>query len=303
MPVAFAHTQFLDPETLRSLEDIELVARLLVEGMYASRHRCPFYGHTVEFKDYREYVAGDDPRMIDWKILARTERYCVKRFEMESNMNVLSVLDVSASMGYRPRDARRLSKFEYATRLVAALSYVACRQQDSAGLVTAGVDVEEFIPARQGKRHLYGLLARLANATPHGETDLGQVLRKIGLRLKRRSMVVLVSDCLGDEKNLVDGLKQLAAMGHELIVLHILDSDEVEFPFRSLTSFRDLELGTQIMCDPVRQQRLYLARLAAFRNAIRDGSLACGTDYRFFDTSQPLELALREYLVCRRQKA
>ncbi len=294
-------TRFLDPKILRGLADIELIARLLVQGMYASRHRCPYYGYSVEFKDYREYSPGDEPRIIDWKVLARTERYYVKRFEMESNMNVVCLLDASGSMGYRSQDTSRLTKIEYASYLVASLSYLASKQQDSPGLVTFGTDLQEFIPAKQGMRHLYGMLARLEKVEPDGETDLENVLKKVGLRLKRRSLVVLVSDCHGDEGRVTDGLTHLAARGHEVVVLHLLDADEVEFPFSMLTSFRDVESGAQLMCDPTRQRRRYLGRLEAFRTAIRDGSLACGADYRALDTSQPIELVLRDYLLYRRR--
>jgi uncharacterized protein (DUF58 family) len=295
-------TRYLDPEILRSIESIELAARVLVEGLYASRHRCPFYGFTVEFKDYREYAPGDPPRLIDWKLLARTERYFVRRYEMESNMDVVTLLDVSGSMGYTPTDTKRFSKIEYASYLAASLSYLVRKQQDSAGLITFGDDLIEFVPPRQGQRHMLGLLARLEEIKPEGPTNLEHVMKRLVLRLKRRSIIALISDCHGDPAPVVDGIRHLAARGHDIIVFHLLDSDEVEFPFTSLTSFRDVESGTQLMCDPLRQKRRYLARLDAFRSAIRDGTVGCGADYRFIDTSQPLETVLRDYLMYRRQR-
>lgn len=295
-------TRFLEPEILRSIDSIELAARVLVEGLYASRHRCPFYGYTVEFKDYREYAPGDAPRMIDWKLLARTERYYVRRYEMESNMDVVLLLDGSGSMGYQPVDGRRLSKAEYASYLVASLGYLVRKQQDAAGLVTFGTDLVEFVPPRQGERHLFGLLARLNSLEAQGETDLESVLKKIALRLKRRSIIVLVSDCHGDPVKTTDGIRHLAARGHDIIVFHLLDADEVEFPFTALTSFRDVEDGAQMMCDPIRQKRRYMERLDAFRTNVRDGVVACGADYLFIDTSQPIETVLRDYLIYRRQR-
>lgn len=297
-----APTQFLNPEILRSIESIELVARLLVEGMYASRHRCPFYGYSVEFKDYREYVPGDEPRTIDWKMLARTERYYVKRFEMESNMNVMCLLDASASMAYRSPHHRHLTKMEFASYLVAGLSYLAVKQQDAAGLISFGTDLAEFIPPRQGKQHLFGLLARLQNTVPAGQTDLAHVLKTVGLRLTRRSIIILVSDCHGPEEEVRDGLRHLAARGHEIVVFHLLDQDEVEFPFQALTSFRDIETGREVLCDPLRQRREYLGRVEAFRNAIRETSLGAGADYCPIDTSMPIEMVLRDYLLYRRQR-
>jgi len=294
--------KFLDPEVLRSIRSIELRARLLIEGLYASQHRCRFYGYSVEFKDYREYVPGDEPRIIDWKMLARTERYFVRRFVMESNMNVVCLLDASGSMSYRPQDPRRLTKMEYASTLVASLSYLVSKQQDSPGLVTFTTDVAEFLSPRQGSRHLFSLLARLQTLRPQGETDLENVLKKVALRLRRRGIFILVSDCHGDPARVLDGVRHLAARGHEVIVLQLLDRDEVDFPFRSLTSFRDLETGAEIMCDPLRQRREYTARLGAFRDAIRDGSVACGADYRFIDTAMPIEIVLHDYLQYRRHR-
>lgn len=302
MPAA-APTRLLDPTILRSIERIELKARMLVDGMYASRHRCPSYGYSVEFVDHREYVAGDEPRSIDWKMLARTEKYFVKRFEMESNMDVVCLLDASASMGYRSGDSSRLDKFEYARYLAAAISYLVRKQQDSAGLVMFDEVVREFLPARQGQRHLFTILSRLEQAEPGRGTEIRDTLKLIAQRLSRRGIIVVVSDCHGDPEAALDGLRNLAARGHEVILLHLLDDDEVRFPFTSLVSFRDLETGQQVMGDPLRQRASYLKRLDGFRGAIADGCAAAGIDYRFIDTSQPIEHVLREYLLFRRQRA
>jgi uncharacterized protein (DUF58 family) len=302
MPAA-APTSLLDPAILRSIERIEMKARMLVEGMYASRHRCPFYGYSVEFVDHREYAAGDEPRSIDWKMLARTEKYFVKRFEMESNMDVVCLLDASASMGYRAKDPARLSKFEYARYLAAGLCYLVRKQQDSAGLVLFDEAVREFLPAKQGQRHLFTILSRLEQATPGKGTDLRSSLKLIAQRLGRRGIVVVISDCHGEPEATLDGLRNLRARGHEVILLQLLDDDEVRFPFTSLVSFRDLETGRQVMGDPLRQRAVYLERLQVFRDAIAAGCASAGIDYRFIDTAQPIEGVLREYLLFRRQRA
>ena len=295
--------RFLDPAVLRSLKSIELKARLLVEGLYASRHRSPFYGYSVEFKDYREYSPGDDPRIVDWRMLARTERFYVKRFEMESNMNVVPLLDVSGSMGYQPSATRRLTKFEYGGCLAAALAYLARRQQDAAGLVAFDRVFRVFVPPRQGQRHLFALLAQLEGMVPGGKTDLPAVLDRVALRLTRRSILVLISDCHGDEADTAAAVRRLAARGHELVVMHLLDDDEVSFPFQGLASFRDAETGHQLMGDPLRLRRSYLARLEAFRAAIRQASLSAGADYLPLSTAQPIETVLRDYLLYRRRRA
>jgi len=298
-----APTRFLDPTLLRSIAGIELKARLLVEGMYASRHRSPDYGYSVEFVDHREYARGDELRTIDWKMLARTERYYVKRFEMESNMNVVCLLDTSGSMGYLPQDTNRLSKLEYGSYLAAALSHLATHQQDSPGLVTFDTEMRAFLPPKQGKRHLFAIFSKLEGLACKGESDLGPTLKLIGQRLGRRGVIVLVSDCHSAVESAIDGIRHLVARRHDVVVYHLLDADEVSFPFHDLTSFRDLETGRQVMSDPLRVRSTYLERLAAFRESIQAGCAAAGADYRFVDTATPLETALRDYLLFRRQRA
>ncbi|HUU68249.1 MAG TPA: DUF58 domain-containing protein [Planctomycetota bacterium] len=295
--------RFLDPGILRSLENIELVARMLVEGMYASRHRSPFYGYSVEFVDYREYSPGDEPRTIDWKVLARTEKYFVKRFEMESNMNVVSLLDVSASMGYRSPDRSRLTKLEYGSFLAASLSYLVTRQQDSPGLVTFDREIRDFVPPKQGRRHFYTLLTKLESLQSGGETDLSRVLQGVAQRLRRRGIVVLVTDAYGEPGPVIDGIRHLRVRGHDVIVFQVLDPDELTFPFKALTSFRDMETHSQVMTDPLRQRSDYLARLRKFLDDVGSGCALCGADYRLVDTTQPIELVLRDYLLYRRQRA
>ncbi len=294
--------RFLDAKVLRAIANIELKARLLVEGMYASRHRSPDYGYSVEFVDHREYTPGDELRTIDWKMLARTERYYVKRFEMESNMNVVCLLDVSSSMGYRPDDPERLSKLEYASYLAAAMAHLAVHQQDSPGLITFDRDIRDFIPPKQGRRHLFTILTKLEALAASGPSDLGPTLKLIVQRLTRRGVILLITDCHSGTDSVVEGIRHLVARRHEVVVLHLLDADEVQFPFQALTSFRDLETGTQLMTDPLRLRKLYLERLEKFRAAIKAGCAGCGADYRFIDTSEPIELVLRDYLLFRRER-
>lgn len=295
--------QFLDPAVLRSIQHIELKARLIVEGLYASRHRAPSYGYSVEFVDHREYVPGDEPRSIDWKMLGRTEKYFVKRFEMESNMNVVVLLDASASMGYRPAQGRdRLSKLEYASYLAASLAYLAQRQQDAPGLVTFDDAMRDFIPPKQGKRHLFTLLSKLESLSAAHPTDIARVLSLVSQRLTRRGIVILISDCYGDPEGVVGGIRHLRARGHDTIVFHLMDRDEVEFPFQALSAFRDLETGRKLLADPLRQRTLYLDKLERFCAAVQEGATGCGADYRFLDTAMPIETALREYLLYRRER-
>ena len=296
-------TKFLDANILRAIADAELRARLLVQGMYASRHRCPYYGYSVEFVDHREYTTGDEPRTIDWKMYGRTDRYYVKRFEMESNMNVLCMFDVSGSMGYRSSDTSRLTKLEYGSYLLAALCHLVTHQQDSPGLITFDQDVRDFIPPRQGKRHLFTILSRFETLVGKSGTQIHTVLRNIAQRFKRRGIVVMVSDCNTDEDQVMDGIRLLRAQGHDVILMHVLDADEIEFPFSALTAFRDMETGKQTISDPIRLRKSYLERFRKFRDRIQNDCIAAGVDYRFISTKDPIELVLRDYLLYRRERS
>ncbi|GMV79208.1 MAG: hypothetical protein AMXMBFR7_03920 [Planctomycetota bacterium] len=300
---AIAQARYLDPKLLRSIESIELKARLLVEGMYASRHRSPNYGFSVEFVDHREYVVGDEPRTIDWRMLGRTGKYFVKRFEMESNMNVVCLLDISRSMGYQPVDPGRFSKIEFGSYLSAALTYLVSHQQDSAGLFTFNDRIRTFLPPRQGKRHLFAILKTLDQLKAHGETGLSYALKQTAQRMPRRSILILISDCYGEVEDIVDGLRHVAARNHEVVLFHVADRDEVEFPFEEMNTFRDAETGATMTCDAMRQKRSYLDRFGRFRKDLREACAAWGADYRFFTTTDPLEIALRDYLNFRRERA
>lgn len=295
-------TQFLDPKILRSISDTELRARLLVEGMYASRHRCPFYGYSVEFVDHRDYTYGDEPRTIDWKMFGRTDRYYVKRFEMESNMNVLCMFDVSGSMAYKPVDPERLTKIEYGSYLVAALCHLVNKQQDAPGLVTFDEDIRDFIPPRQGKRHLFTILSRFNELQGRAGTKIHAVLRTAAQRFKRRGIVVMVSDCNTEEDEVMDGVRLLRAQGHDVILMHLMDADEIEFPFSALTAFRDMETGRQLISDPIRLRKTYLEKFEKFRSRVQRDCVAAGVDYRFISTKQPIEVVLRDYLLYRRER-
>jgi uncharacterized protein (DUF58 family) len=271
--------------------------------MYASRHRCPYYGYSVEFVDHREYTIGDEPRTIDWKMFARTERYYVKRFEMESNMNVLCMFDVSGSMAYKSSDTTRLTKLEYGSYLVASMCHLVQKQQDSPGLVTFDTDIREFIPPRQGKRHLFTILSRFDGLQGKSGTQIHAVLRTAAQRFKRRGIVVMVSDCNTDEDQVMDGVRLMRAQGHDVILFHLLDADEIEFPFSSLTAFRDMETGQQVISDPITLRKSYLDKFKKFRERIQSDCVSAGVDYRFLSTRDPIELVLRDYLLYRRERA
>jgi len=291
--------KYLDPAILQKVAGIDLKARLLVDGLYSSRHRSPSYGFSPEFVDHREYAPGDDLRMIDWRTYARTDRLYVKRYRMESNMNVTCLLDTSGSMAYEPQQKGRLRKLEYGCYMAAALAYLVLRQQDSAGLITFDTEIRGFIPPSQGDRHLFLMLSHLEGLQSGNQTRLGAVLTRMVSRLPRRGIIVLISDCHDQPEDVVAGLKLIAARGHELILFHLLDHDEVVWPFKNLCTFRDLETGASVMGDPVALRQTYLDRLSAFTSAIEQGCNTCGFDYRLIDTSKPVEDVLQGYLLMR----
>lgn len=291
--------KYLDPDVLRSVANIELKAKMLVEGLYASRHRSPFFGYSAEFVDHREYSPGDEPKLIDWRVFGRTDRLYVKRLEMESNMNVSILLDTSSSMGYVPLERKRLTKLEYACYLSAALGYLVCHQQDATGLVTFDRDIRQFVPARQGERHLHLMFSALEELEPGGETNLSAVLTRLGYLVTRKGLVVIISDFHDEPESVTQGLKLLAARGHDLIVFHVLDHDELEWPFETLSNFRDLETGRTVMGDPMAMRERYLRNLNHLIETIREACKGCGADYRMIDTSEPIEEKLRDYLLLR----
>jgi uncharacterized protein (DUF58 family) len=205
-------------------------------------------------------------------------------------------------MGYRATDPSRLTKLEFGSYLAASLAYLVRHQQDSPGVISFDRAIRDFIPPKQGQRHLFTILAKLESLGAQGETDHNRILKLIAQRLKRRGVIVLISDCHGDPDHVSDGVRHLAARGHEVILIHLLDHDEVTFPFKSLASFRDLETRAQVMTDPIRLRKVYLDRLGRFQESIKAGALSAGADYRFVDTSEPIELVLRDYLLYRRQR-
>jgi len=291
--------RYLDPAMLASVAGIELAARLLVEGLWASRHHSPLYGYSVEFVDHRNYTFGDELRTIDWRVFGRTDRYYVKRFEMESNMDVTILLDVSGSMGYEPEAKGRLTKLQYGCYLAAGLAYLLLHQQDAPGLVTFDSSIRVFLPPRQSRRHLWAILAELDKAAPGRETGIGAALETLAERLKRRGMVVLVSDCLDETDSLHAGVRKIAAHQHEVLVFQILDSDERHWPFQQPSSFVDLETRQTIEGDPVSLRDGYLRSFQEFMETLGAGFRRSNVHHELLETTTPLEHGLRNYLLRR----
>jgi uncharacterized protein (DUF58 family) len=287
-----------DPQSIARLEGLELRARYIVDGFLTGQHRSPYRGQSVEFAEHREYAAGDDLRYVDWKVFGKTDRVYLKQFEAETNLSCYLVLDTSESMRYQGPDAP-LSKLEYAECLAAALAHLVMRQRDSVGLATIDSNLREFLPASGNPAQLEQLLHVMQQADPQGKSDVGAALGAVADRLRRRSVVVLLSDMLGSVDSLAHGLRRLRHARHEVVVLHTLDAAEMDFPFERATLFRGLESLPNVLAEPHGVRTAYLAALARFLEQVHSACRATQTDYQLARTDQPLDAPLRKLLTTR----
>lgn len=286
-----------DPQTLASLQGLDLQARTIVEGYVAGMHRSPYHGFSVEFAQHREYTAGDDVRHVDWKVWSKTDKYYLKQYEEETNLLTYVLLDTSESMSYAGEG--HVSKYQYAQFVAASLAYLVLQQQDSVGLVTFDDQVRRYVRPSGQPSHLRELI-QVMGATPSRErTELGPVLHDAAERLKKRGIVVVVSDLLDEVEPVLAGLRHLRHRKHEVIVFHVLDRDEVEFPFKQMTKFRNLEGAGELLTDPISLRQGYLAEFAAYSESIRKGCRMMDIDYVPLRTDQPLDVALTGYLASR----
>ena len=289
-------SRFLDPRILNQLPNLELIARRLVHGMFIGYHRSPYYGFSVEFADHREYVPGDEIKTLDWKVFGKTDRFYVKRFEMESNLRCFCLLDVSASMDY---SGEGITKLEYGSYLAASLAYLMMRQHDQTGLVTFDREVRDLIPARGSRKHLRLLLDHIGKAQPGPATDVPAVLHELAERLPRRSLLVLISDGFGCLEELEPALQHLRFRRHEVIFFHTLDPYELELPHGALSDFQDAETGQRLPVDPLVDRPGYLERFNSFRETVRQSCHKTQTDYVLANTGEPIEKLLFRYLLQR----
>jgi uncharacterized protein (DUF58 family) len=289
--------QFLDPAVVARLGTLELKARTIVEGFLTGLHRSPFKGFSVEFAEYRQYIPGDDLSTIDWKVYARSDRYYIKKFEEETNLDCHLLLDVSGSMGYGAHHG--MTKFEYAAVLAASLGYLMNRQRDAVGLTAFDENIVSMLPASARPGHLMALLVTLDRLRPGRATNVSKPLHQLANTLTKRGIVILISDLLDDPDEVIRGLKHFQFRGIDVIVFHILDHDEIEFPFERATRFQDLETDEEIMAVPGAVRAHYLQEIGALIERYRRELGAHGIDYQLLDTNRPLELALLSYLSTR----
>lgn len=288
---------FLDPAVVARLGTLELKARTIVEGFVSGLHRSPFKGFSVEFAEYRQYIPGDDLSTIDWKVYARSDRFYVKKFEEETNLDCHLMLDVSGSMEYGSHHA--MTKFEYGACLAAALAYLMNRQRDAVGLTAFDENIVAMLPSSSRVGHLRALLLALDRMKPAHRTNVSKPLHLLADSLSKRGMVILISDLLDDPDAVIKGLKHFQFRGTDVVVFHVLDPDEVEFPFERATRFEDLETSEEVMAVPGAVRAHYLAEMGALIERYRRELGAAGIDYQLVTTTQPLELALMSYLSTR----
>jgi uncharacterized protein (DUF58 family) len=285
--------RFLHPDAIKRISRLELRARHIVEGFLSGMHRSPYFGQSVEFLQHREYAVGDDLRHVDWKVWGRQDRLYVKQFEEDTNLRCTMLVDVSASMSYGNGP---LNKYEYACTIASSLAYLVLHQHDAVGCVAFDDKVRIKIPPRSQQNHLQSIIDALNVNQPREKTDLYAVFREVAESFPRRGMMVLVSDLLADQANALRGLRLLRQRGHDVLVFHVLDDDELDFPFTGPTRFDGLEVAEHLNCNPRALREGYLAALTEFLDSMRRGCARTGIDYALIRTSQPLDAALTEFV-------
>jgi uncharacterized protein (DUF58 family) len=290
------YRKYLNPEVVSRLSSIELKARLVVEGFIVGLHRSPYHGFSVEFAEHRQYMPGDDFKHIDWKVYGKSDRFFIKQFEEETNLKAYILLDASNSMGYK---SNGISKLEYGSYLAASLSYLMLRQQDAPGLLIYDERIRSYIPPKGARSHINPILRQLNNTSPSSMTDASVAFHELADRVKRRGLIIVISDLLDDPEKILLGLKHFRHRQHEVIVFHILDPYERNFAYKSEARFKDMETGKELLTDPWQIRGEYMSRLGDYLGWMSKSCRDSHIDYHLLDTSVPFDRALFGYLAKR----
>ncbi|WP_395740798.1 DUF58 domain-containing protein [Prosthecobacter sp.] len=291
-------SDILQAEDITSLQTLQLFARTVVEGFTTGQHASPHKGFSVEFRQHRPYVQGDEIRRLDWKIFGRTDRFYIREFDEETNLRATIVLDASGSMGYRGQ--KGVLKFDYARKLAASLAYLLMSQQDAVGLITFDSKVRDIIPCRTKISHLHLMLETMVKTTPGKDTSLAPVLESLAQRLKRRGLVILISDFFDDPTALLQSIGVLRKKGHEIIALQLWDRDELDFSFGNWARFENLEDNDDfLLLDPATIRQRYMEVQQQFASQLKEGFRKHQVDYLSLPTDEPHTAALRSYLSLR----
>jgi uncharacterized protein (DUF58 family) len=291
-------SDILQAEDITSLQTLQLFARTVVEGFTTGHHASPHKGFSVEFRQHRPYVQGDEIRRLDWKVFGRSDRFYIREYDEETNLRATIVLDASGSMNYR--GGKGILKFDYARKLAASLAYLLMSQQDAVGLITFDSKVREVIPCRTKITHLHLLLEAMVKTTPGKDTSLAPVIESLAQRLKRRGLIILISDFFDDPAALLQSIGVLRKKGHEVIALQLWDRDEIDFPFGNWARFENLENDDDfLLLDPATVRQRYLEVQKIFAEQLKDGFRKHQVDYLSLPTDESHSAALRSYLALR----
>lgn len=319
LPKSSDPRKYLDPKCLAKISRLEIKARLIVEGFISGLHKSPYHGFSIEFAEHREYVPGDDIRHIDWKVFGRSDRFYIKQYEEETNLRAYILLDASESMAYPDGTAAlarlkskaagaaaeaakadgRVSKFEYGTYVAASLAYLLLRQQDAVGLALFDDKVRNFVAPSSSPSHLQTLVGALEEPGLKEKTDIGSIFHEFADRIKKKGLILIISDLFDDLEHLKRGLKHLRHKSHEVIVFHILDHDELTFPFQRMTLFEGLEALPEVLANPSALREAYLEELRSYLAEVRKVCRDNRIDYVKIDTNDKLDVALSSYLAMR----
>jgi len=288
----------LTPEIISRLNNLSLKARFVVEGFIVGLHKSPYHGFSVEFSEHRAYGAGDEIRHVDWKLWGKTDRFFIKQFEEETNLKSYLLIDQSLSMTYK---SKNVSKLEYAQILAASLGYLMLKQQDAVGLILFDDQIRINIPARSKRSHLNIILSKMQNIKSSPETTIAPILHKTAEVIKKRGLIILISDLFDDPDEILSGLQHFRYKGHEVVVFHVLDPKELTLDFTQRTRFRDMESGEEIITDPWHIQVDYQKNMKQFCNYFKSMCRQKNIDYVQLSTDSPLDMALSEYLIKRKR--
>lgn len=290
--------RFLDPKVLDKIAGLEIKARLMVEGYLAGQQRSPKKGSSAEFLEHREYVPGDDPRFLDWKVFAKSDRFYIKQYEEETNLKAYLILDTSKSMAFASEGS--VSKLDYARYIAAGLTYLVSQQRDAVALVLWDKALRKFLPPGTSALHFKNVYTELENAKPDGTTDLAKLLLELAERIRRKSLIVVFSDLLDSNADgVLAGLRLIRRKGHDVVVFHVLDDAELNFPYERMTLFEGLEVEDKLLADPKALREAYLAEIQAFVHNVKAGCISNQMDYVPTNTKANLGVALSSYLAAR----
>jgi uncharacterized protein (DUF58 family) len=297
-----AGRSYFDPVALDKISRLELRARVVVEGFITGLHKSPYHGFAVEFATHREYAPGDEIKHLDWKVWSKTDRLYIKEYEEETNLRCTIVLDCSKSMAYSggaPAGSGAMSKFDYGATAAACLAHLLQHQQDSVGLITFDTAIRKNLPCSTHPSHRKLLMHELENTTPDNKSDIADPFRQLSEQIRRRGMIVIISDLFADVGTLKTALQELRHRRHDVVVLHVMHDHELTFPFEDNTLFRGLEVPIELHTEPRALRKAYLEVVDRFLREVRKTCSSNGIDYLLCNTRDPLDIVLSSYLNAR----